>query len=287
MSNNYFDDKASQYGNDANHIASNGGTGSIAYWDAKAQQANAQAIADGMRNETSSFGDPGTSSTGNTFGQTTTSPVYYGGGSGSGSGRGLNLAQLFVLGLCCAAAWWGYSMVMGRFSPNTPFERYPIFYPSYNTAKTPESSIKLFREVAIKTARERFGGLFRADTPYEKFFDGCAPAFKCTEHSYNGFRNLQPYAVNPATYWPDVCRVSHASLHGEANLPVAPQWAMRAVQKKDGLSTSHVCELTNSAELFAAARGHQTVVTGAAGGAAVLLVGIGLFLVRRLRSAKG
>ncbi|KAB2965786.1 hypothetical protein [Zoogloea sp.] len=282
---NYFDDKASQYGNDANHIASNGGTGSIAYWDAKANQANAQAIADSMRNENYGFGNSDTTSSGNSFGPATTSPVYYGGGSRSGGG--LNLAQLFVLGLCCAAAWWGYSTVMGRFSPNMPFERYPIFYPGYNTARTPDSSIKLFREVAIRTAKERFGGLFRADAPYEKFFDGCAPAFKCTEHSYNGFRNLQPYAVNPATYWSDVCRVSHASLHGVDNLPVPPQWTLRAAQKKDGLSTTHVCELTNSAELSAAARGRQTMVTGAASGVAGLMVGCGLLLSRRLRSVRG
>lgn len=281
MSDNYFDGQANQYGNEANHIASNGGTGSVDYWTAKANQANAQAIADGMRNENYGLGNPATST--NPFGQTTTTPGYY---SGSGGGAGLNVKQLGVFVLSCAAAWWAYSLTTTAFSPDPPFERYPIFYPSYNTPKTPGSHIKMSRDMAVSTARERYGALFQADTPYQKLFDGCSPVYKCTEHSYKGFKNLMPYARNPLTYWEEVCRISQGNLYGNRNLPVAPKWHLREVQKKDGLSTSHVCELSNARELYAAAQGRQTIVTGVAGSLAAGLVGMGFLLSRRLRTVR-
>lgn len=127
-----------------------------------------------------------------------------------------------------------------------------------------------------------FKPIFKPNTPFEKMFEGCSSINACLGVNYMAFKKLEPYALNPSTYWSDVCTQSYLNIYSK-DLPVSYKWSVAQSNRKD---KSVECTPLNKRDVEKAisdsiARTRMWAITLAA-----LVAAVGAFVLYRMNKAK-
>lgn len=244
----YNQSRLNQSQSNLNNIELNGGMGSSAYYDARNQVNADRATLDRENTSTSLWGQSPTSAP-------TTGNKYYLGNASPKGPRYIDPNEMFASTL--GKFVFVVSLVVG------PFLGYQYLVPNIQdipqqvavfTKAEKSLSVKYPNEIKSLTDRtvdvlnRSYSKLFQPATPFEKMIGPCTNSSKtCAELTYAGFVRLQPYAVNQATYWNDVCDISSQLYSGRSNYNgLIPKWKLTTDYVKKDSDYTHICQLTNA-----------------------------------------
>ena len=71
--------------------------------------------------------------------------------------------------------------------------------------KLPAHTVKGMRELALPGFKQALKKFYKPEAPLDRVFSLCASPRYCTSPDRTAFKALEPYALNPANYWSDVC----------------------------------------------------------------------------------
>lgn len=288
---NWHEGEAQRQADAANDIASNGGTGSIEYWNAVISERTARTNAQ-LHEESMNPPGPLPDYSVPPLSQPYAPGSGYGGGacySGSGFSLGRNgWLAVAVAALSALAGWqWHKSHVL---DPDYVMEESIFLSPDVSLGSlernfTPQA-LKKEQAWAAKRFGETYGKAYKPGTDFMSSFS-CSNAPSCLNIFPQNLERLRKQALDPENYWDNLCSIDFMRMNSENArlMPVKPKFAL-GVYKLGKQTWS--CKMVNAKEVksaLAAANAGRLPESAGVGALACAALGAMAWPLRRRKKA--